>query len=47
MQGFSKIAVPLTSILKMSSQLAGTLPVTGVDNSEVIDNSGGKNKKLA
>ena len=35
-QGFSKIAAPLTSILKTSSQPADALLAIAVDNSEVI-----------
>ena len=46
-QGFSKIAAPLTSMLKTSPQLAGALPATAVDDSEVVGNSGGNKGKLA
>ena len=46
-QGFSKIAVPLNSILKISPQPAGAIPATGVDDSEVVGINDGNNKKLA
>ena len=46
-QGFSKIAARLTSMLKMSSQLADALPATAVDNSEVIRSSSRNKGKLA
>ena len=44
-QGFSKIAAPLTSMLKTSPHPAGALPATAVDDSEVIGNSGGNEGK--
>ena len=34
-------------MLKMSPQLAGTLPATSVDDSKVIGNNGGNKRKLA
>ena len=46
-QGFSKIAALLTSMLKISLQLAGALPATGVDNSKVVGSSGGNDGKSA
>ena len=46
-QGFSKIAAPLTSMLKISPQLTGALPATGVDNSEIVGSSGGNEGKSA
>ena len=46
-QGFNKIAAPLTSILKTSYQLASALLATSVDNNEVVGTSGGNNKKSA
>ena len=46
-QGFSKIAALLTSMLKMSPQPAGALLATAVDNSEVIGNSSRNEKKSA
>ena len=46
-QGFSKIAAPLTSILKPSLQPTGDLLATSVDNSEVVRNGGGNDRKLA
>ena len=46
-QGFSKIAASLTSMLKTSPQQAGVLPATAVDDSEVIENSGENKGKLA
>ena len=46
-QGFSKIALLLTSILKTSPQPASALPATGVNNSEVIRSSDGNDRKLA
>ena len=46
-QGFSKIAAPLTSMLKTSPQPAGTLPATAVDNSKIIRSSGGIKGKSA
>ena len=46
-QGFSKIAAPLTSMLKTSLQLAGALPATGVNNSEVVRSSGRNQGKSA
>ena len=46
-QDFSKIAAPLTSMLKTSLQLAGALPATTVDNSKVIRSSGGNKGKSA
>ena len=44
---FSKIATLFISILKTSSQPCDTLPVTGIDNSKVVGNSGGNDKKSA
>ena len=44
---FSKIAAPLTSMLKISLQQSGTLPATAVDNSEVFKSSGKNEGKLA
>ena len=38
-QGFSKIAAPLTLMLKTSPKLAGALPATAVDDSEVVESS--------
>ena len=46
-QGFSKIAAPLTSMLKTSPQPAGALPATTVDDSEVIGSSGENEGKSA
>ena len=46
-QGFSKIAAPLTSMLKTSPQPAGALPGTGVDNSKVVKSSGRNDGKSA
>ena len=46
-QGFSKIAAPLTSMLKTSPQPAAALPATAVDNSEVIESSGRNEEKSA
>ena len=46
-QGFSKIAAPLTSMLKTSPQPAGALPATAVDDSEVVGSSGGNEGKSA
>ena len=46
-QGFSKIATPLTSMLKTSPQLASALPATAVDDSEVIGSSDENEGKLA
>ena len=46
-QGFSKIAAPLTSMLKTSPQPAGALPATAVDDSEVVGSSGGNERKSA
>ena len=46
-QGFSKIAVPLTSMLKTSPQLAGALLATAVDDSKVVGSSGGNEEKSA
>ena len=46
-QGFSKIAAPLTSMLKTSPQPAGALPATAIDDSEVVGNSGGNEGKSA
>ena len=45
-QGFSKITVLLTSILKSSSQQATALPATGSNNSEVVSNNDRKSGKL-
>ena len=44
-QSFSKIAAPLTSMLKTSLQLAGSLPATSIDNSKVVRSSGGNGRK--
>ena len=46
-QGFSKIAIPLTSMLKMSPQPTGALPATTVDNSKVVGSSGRNEGKSA
>ena len=46
-QGFSKIATPLTSMLKISPQTAGALLATSVDDSEVVRSSGENDRKLA
>ena len=46
-QGLSKITAPLTSMLKMSLQSAGTLPVTVVDDSEIVRSSGRNKRKSA
>ena len=46
-QGFSKIAAPLTSMLKTSFQPADALPATAVDDSEVVGSSDGNEGKLA
>ena len=46
-QGFSKIAAPLISMLKTSPQPAGTLPATAVDNSKFVETSGGNERKSA
>ena len=46
-QGFSKIAALLTSMLKTSPQPAGALLATVVDDSEVVGSSGGNEGKLA
>ena len=46
-QSFSKIAAPLTSMLKTNLLPAGTLPVTAVDDSEVVGSSGGNEGKSA
>ena len=46
-QGFSKIAALLTSMLKTSPQPAGALPATAVDDSEVVGSSGGNEGKSA
>ena len=46
-QSFSKIATPRTSILKTSPQLAGALPATAFDDSEVIRSSDRNKGKLA
>ena len=46
-QGFSKIAALLTSMLKTSPQPAGALPATTVDDSEVIGSSGRNKGKSA
>ena len=46
-QGFSKIAAPLTSILKTSSEPADASLTTSVDNSKLLGSSGGNNEKLA
>ena len=46
-QSFSKIAAPLTSMLKTRPQPAGALPATAVDDSKVVGNSGGNEGKSA
>ena len=46
-QGFSKIAAPLTSMLKTSPQPADTLSATGVDDRKVVRSSGRNKGKLA
>ena len=46
-QGFNKIAAPLTSILKTSPLLVDTLPAIGIDDSEVVENSGRNEGKSA
>ena len=46
-QGLSKIAVPLISILKMSPQLAGVFLATGADDSKVVRSSGRNKRNLA
>ena len=46
-QGFSKIATPLTSILKTSPQPAGTLSASAVDDSEVVESSSENEGKSA
>ena len=46
-QGFSKIAAPLTLMLKTSFQLDGTLPATSVDDSKVVGSSDGNEGKSA
>ena len=46
-QGFSKIAAPLTSILKTSLQPTGPLPATSVDDSKIVANSDRNKRKLA
>ena len=46
-QGFSKIAALFTSMLKASSQLAGVLPATSIDNSKVVGSSCRNDRKLA
>ena len=46
-QGFSKIAALLTSMLKTSPQPAGALLVTAVDNSKVVRSSSGNEGKSA
>ena len=46
-QGFSKIAASLISILKISFQPTGALPTTGVDNSKVVSSSDKNNRKLS
>ena len=46
-QGFSKIAALLNSMLKISLELTGALPVTNVSNSEVVSSSGGNDRKSA
>ena len=47
LQGFSKIAVLLTSILKINPQSASILLAISVDNSEVVGSSSENNRKLA
>ena len=44
-QGFSKIAVPLTSMFKTSPQLANALLVTSIDDKKVVRSSGGNKRK--
>ena len=46
-QGFSKIAALLISMLKTSPQLAGTLLAIGIDDSKVVGSSGKNNKNSA
>ena len=46
-QGFSKIAVPFTLMLKTSSQPASALPAIGVDISKVVSSNGKNDRKLA
>ena len=46
-QGFSKIAVPLTSMFKTSPQLANALLVTSIDDKKVVRSSGGNKRKWA
>ena len=46
-QGSSKIATALISMLKMSLQLAGILLTTSVDDSKIVSSSGRNNRKLA
>ena len=46
-QSYSKIAAPLIPMLRMSFQPAGSLSATGVDDSKVVGNSGGNERKSA
>ena len=46
-QDFSKIIALLTSILKTSPQLAGTLLATGITDSDIVGSNGGKHRKSA
>ena len=46
-QGFSKIAAPLTSMLKTSPQPAGALSATTVDDNEVVGSNGRNEGKSA
>ena len=46
-QGFSKIAAPLTSMLKTNPQPASDLRATNINNSEVIESSGKNERKSA
>ena len=46
-QGFSKFAAPFTSMLKTSPMPGSALPDTGVDNSKLVESSGGNVGKLA
>ena len=42
---FSKIAVPITSILKTNSQPTDTSPVTSIDDSKVVGRNNKKSTK--
>ena len=44
-QCFSKIAVPLISMLKICRQPAGALPVSDVEDSEIVSSSGENDRK--